>query len=67
MIRRLAMIGSTVVMLAGMAYTFHVEHDTYALIQTDEMGNDYITNQYLSWEDCHSQPHTECRKMGDVL
>lgn len=44
----------------------HVKHDTYALIQTDDMGNEYITDQYLSWDDCMSQPHIECRPMGEI-
>lgn len=58
----------TLIMICGMAIAMiHVKHDTYALIQTDDMGNEYITDQYLSWDDCHSQPHIECRPMGDVL
>lgn len=67
--KRLTVIGYTVVMVGCIAACamIHVKHDTYALIQTDEMGNDYITDQYLSWDDCMSQPHIECRPMGDVL
>lgn len=67
--RRLINLGVIVVILSCTACIamIHVKHDTYALIQTDEMGNDYITDQYLSWDDCMSQPHTECRPMGDVL
>lgn len=59
-------IGATVVMLAGMAYGY-LGQETYALIITDDNGNDYITDQYLSWDDCQGQPHTECRPMSEIL
>ncbi len=57
---------TTVVMLAGMLYGFHVKHDTYALIKVDQNGNEWITDQYLTYTDCQSQPHNECRPMGEI-
>lgn len=64
--RNLMIVIASVVMVAGMIYGFHVKHDTYALINVDAMGNEYIIDQYLSWDDCMSQSHTECRPMGEI-
>lgn len=51
--------------IAGIAM-IHVKHDTYAVIQMDQYGNEYITDQYVSWDDCMSQPHYICLPMGEI-
>lgn len=49
------------------AMLFKVATDTtYAVVQIDMQGNEYITDQYVSWDDCMAQPHYICLPMTEI-
>lgn len=62
----LTALGSLVVMVAGMAYGF-AQNDLYASITVDHLtGDEYVTDTYLTWDDCQATPHTMCIPMNEV-
>ncbi|WVW77227.1 hypothetical protein Bhz55_00102 [Stenotrophomonas phage vB_SmaS_Bhz55] len=59
-------LGATVVMLAGMAYGY-AQTNLYAVIQIDHLtGDEYVTDTYLTWDDCQATPHNMCIPMNEV-
>lgn len=53
--------------IAGaMLFKCATDENTYAVIQMDIQGNEYITDQYVSWDDCMSQPHYVCVPMNEI-
>lgn len=64
---KITSIISCIILAAAGFMMFKVATDTtYAVIKIDQQGNEYITDQYVSWDYCMAQPHYICLPMTEI-